>query len=594
MSSALESAFAAYQRGDATGALATLEQEPDAWRSRPDGWLIRGVASRALGRVTDAESAYREAIALYPDYPDAWQNLGNLLAATGRFAHAADAYEHAAQGRPTAAEKANVLVLLAGAAFSAGEVKAALSALERAVALAPESGAVHNQLGKVLWELGHTQASIDAFRKAAHCAPADALYATNLLLVSQFSETATEPELSALARMAAERVEQGVPAALKESFVSPAWKPGERIRVGYVSSDFRVSAPGFFIDSILAGHDRSRFEVWALATAAVTDELSQRMRGRVDQWQDVSGMSAADLTAWARERKFHVLVDLNGFTGGHRLGVFAARAAPVQITWLGYEGPTRLDGMDAFLGDPNVTPDTTLDCYSERVLRLPFDFACYAPPSYAPPVAPAPSLSTGCITFGSFNKLAKLGLATLELWARVLGQVPGSRLLVKWRHADQAFARERIASALAGHGIAGSRVEFRDASPHPDMLAQYADVDIALDPTPFSGGATTCDALWMGVPVVTLRGHRFASNHTTSHLQAAGFPELVARSADDYVSICVRLAADIPALERLRQGMRAQLSVSPLCNAALFMRPVERHYESLVRERVAGLRALEP
>lgn len=575
-------ALDAYRRGDHAGCLRTLEHSRPRWAARPDGWLVRGVAARALGQFHDAESAYRHALALLPQYPEAWQNLGNLYAALGRHDAALDAYTHALQGERTPADRAGLLANVAGSAFSAGRVDAAIAAVDEALALAPDAGWAHNQRGKILWELGHTEAAIAAFGEAMRCDPDNALFATNLLLVSQFSERADERDLAALARVAADRIARDLPAGLADGFVPSFPAPGERIRIAYLSSDFRACAPGFFIRGILAGHDRSRFEVWALSTSGGGDAVTESMRPHVDRWHDVSGLDTTALVRWLREARIHVLVDLNGYTGGHRLAAFAARSATVQVTWLGYEGATHVRHMDAILGDPHVTPPALDACYSERVLRLPFDFACYVAPDFAPPVVATPALSNGHVTFGSFNKLAKLGPATLRLWAAVLDRVPESRLLLKWRHATQPFARDRVLRELAAHGVATDRVEFRDASPHAEMLAEYGDVDIALDPMPFSGGATTCDALWMGVPVVTMHGRRFASNHTVSHLGAAGLPELVASSPDAYVDICAHLAADVSALDRLRTGLREQLRHSPLCSPALFMRPAERHFATLL------------
>ncbi len=570
-------ALGRWQAGDMTGCLALLDASPAAWASRPDAWNLRGVALKSLNRLPDAERAYRQALALKPDYAEAWQNLGNLYAAAGQHAAALEAYAKAAAPSRAPAERAAVLGAASASAFSLGETESALAAARDAVALAPASGAALNQLGKLLWELGHVEPAVQAFSGAATAEPGNALYATNHLLVSQFSEACDEAALSRLAREAATRIEAGVPSALREAWrAPPAPRPGERIRIGYLSSDFRASAPGFFIRSILAGHDRARFEVHAISTSPGGDHWTDGIRTLTGGWHEVANLDTAALVERLRALRLHVLVDLNGYTGGHRLAAFAARCAPLQVSWLGYEGSTQLANMDLFLGDHDSVPAGNEAFYSERVARLPFSFACYAPPDYAPPLAPPPVLENGHVTFGSFNKLAKVGPATIALWSRVLAAVPGSRLLIKWRHAPRPAARERIAAGFASHGIDPARLAFRDATPHSQMLAEYGDVDIALDPLPFSGGATTCEALWMGVPVVTLKGSRFASNHTAAHLRAAGVPEWIADSAAAYVACCARLARDPVALALWREGARAQIAASPLGNARLFMGPVER------------------
>lgn len=583
----LTESFALWRKGDLEGCLATLDASPAQWSSRPDAWNLRGVALKSLERLPDAERAYRQALALKPDYVEAWQNLGNLYAAAGRHAAALEAYAKAVPPARAPAERAAVLGAASASAFALGETDAALAAAREAASLAPESGNALNQLGKLLWELGHVEPAVEAFARAAAAEPGNPLYATNRLLVSQFSESCDEAALSRLACEAAARIEAGVPAALRDGWRAPAPpQPGERIRIGYLSSDFRASAPGFFIRSILGGHDRARFEVHAVSTSPGGDHWTEALRLLVDGWHEVAALDTAALVECLRGLRLHVLVDLNGYTGGHRLAVFVARCAPLQASWLGYEGSTQLGNMDLFLGDHDSVPAGNEAFYSERVARLPFSFACYAPPDYAPAVTPPPVLRNGFVTFGSFNKLAKLGPATLELWARVLAAVPRSRLLIKWRHAPRAAARERIDAALVSRGIDASRLEFRDATPHAQMLAEYGDVDIALDPLPFSGGATTCDALWMGVPVVTLRGRRFASNHTAAHLRAAGQPEWIASGAQDYVECCVRLAGDPEALALWRGAARAHIGTSPLCNARLFMGPVERVFALELRRRL--------
>ena len=262
----LASAFDAYRRGDAAGCVQQLDESRPQWAKRPDGWLVRGVAARALGKLTEAETSYRQAIALMPEYPEAWQNLGNLYAAVGRNDAALEAYGHALKGpaRPPA-DRAALLVTMSGVAFNAGRIDVALAAVDEAIALAPDSGSAYNQCGKLLWEMGHTEAAVSAFQKSLASDPENPLLATNLLLVSQFSELVSEGDLSELARRAGQRIAARVPEGLAAGFVPSLPAPGERIRIGYLSSDFRVSAPGFFIRGILAGHDRSRFEVWALS-----------------------------------------------------------------------------------------------------------------------------------------------------------------------------------------------------------------------------------------------------------------------------------------------------------------------------------------
>ncbi len=574
-------AFRRYQAGQSAAALAALEARRPAWADRADAWTLYGVLLKAAQRLPEAEAAYLAALRLKPDHGDAHHNLGNLYKAAGHHAAAIAAYERALACGNGGADPVALGIAISAAAYAAGDPERALSAVRSAVAAAPSSAAALNQFGKMLWELGDAEAARDAFGRAAEAAPQEPLFAVNRLLVSQFSPAMEEADLARLAKEAAIRVEAGVPPGLRRE-IPRRPVAGRRIRVAYLSSDFRQSAPGVFIEALLAGHDREAFEVWGLSNAPAGDDRTDTMRRLTDRWLEVWAMDDASLADTLRAAAIDILVDLNGYTGGHRLGVLAARAAPVQITWLGYEGTTQVGGVDAILADRHVAPAEHDPCYSERILRLPFDFCCYAPHPDAPAVAATPAIARGHVTFGSFNKLAKITEPTFDLWAQVLAAVPGCRLLLKWRHATSPTARERILSGFARRGIAPERIELRDASPYLSLLSEYADVDVALDPLPFSGGATTCDALWMGVPVVTLAGRRFASNHTVAHLHAAGLPDLVAGTPAEYVALCARLAGNIPALARLRGALRHQVAASPLASPRLFALAVERHYRDLL------------
>jgi protein O-GlcNAc transferase len=244
----------------------------------------------------------------------------------------------------------------------------------------------------------------------------------------------------------------------------------------------------------------------------------------------------------------------------------------VQLSWIGYVGTTGLQAMDYVVADGFHVPVGAERDFTERVLRLPHDYVCFEPPQSAPPVAPLPALKTGRVTFGSFNNPAKVNASVLELWGEVLRRVPDSRLLLKYGAWDSHMARARVLSVLKTCGINADRIEFRGASSRERMLQAYGDVDVALDPFPYSGGLTTCEALWMGVPVVTLPGETFASRHSFSHLQNAGQSDLIASTAEAYVEIAAHLAADLPALADRRAGLRAAVARSPLCDRERYLR----------------------
>jgi predicted O-linked N-acetylglucosamine transferase (SPINDLY family) len=299
---------------------------------------------------------------------------------------------------------------------------------------------------------------------------------------------------------------------------------------------------------------------------------------------DAAALDDAALAARVRAEDIDILVDLAGHTAGNRLLAFARKPAPVQLTWAGYVGTTGLAAIDWLIADRFHVPPELEPDHVERVLRLPDGYVSYSPPAYAPPVAPLPDE----IVFAAFHNPAKIGARAIALWARVLAAVPGSRLLLKYKTMDSAANRARLAAGFAAHGIAAERLVVEGASPHDRLLARYRDCAIGLDSLPYSGGLTTLEALWMGVPVVTLPGRIFASRHSLSHLCNAGLADLAAGDEAGYVAIARDLALDRARLAALRGTLRARLAASPLLDHARFARGFEAALRAAWRDWCAG------
>ena len=334
---------------------------------------------------------------------------------------------------------------------------------------------------------------------------------------------------------------------------------------------------------MLKVHDPARVVPFAYSAAAANDWVTQAVRSAC-QWRDVFALDDEALAAQIRADGIDVLVDLSGHTAGSRLTVFAHRPAPIQVSWLGYFATTGLPVIDAVLMDAWHVPPGAEDQFTEPVVRLPAGRLCYTPVPFAPEgtVAP-PSARNGFITFGSFNNTAKLNPQVLNLWAQLLAAVPRSRLILKWRtFQDEAF-RQEVTQSFEKRGIAGARIELRGASFHAAMLNEYADIDIALDTFPFTGGLTSCEALWMGVPVITWPQGRAVSRQTFAFLSAIGLPELAAANAGDYVSKAAALGADAPRLLELRGRLRARMNASSLCDVPGFTRTLEDAFWALTR-----------
>ena len=302
----------------------------------------------------------------------------------------------------------------------------------------------------------------------------------------------------------------------------------------------------------------------------VKDELTHRLQAAATQWRDMGGMSDQQLAEQIRADRIDILFDLAGHTARNRLLVFARKPAPIQITWIGYEGTTGLAAMDYLLADRYVIPEGSEQYCRERVLRMPDGYLCYDPPAAAPPVGPLPSLNREYATFGSFNNLAKITPEVVAVWAEILRRVPAARLVLKYLGLGDQAVKRRYLDLFAACGVEPQRLELLPSSSYAEYLAAYHQVDVALDPFPFSGGVTTCEALWMGVPVVTCPGETFASRHSLSHLSNAGQTETIARDLDEYVELAVSLAGDLPRLALLRAGLRPRMAASPLCDGKRF------------------------
>ena len=379
------------------------------------------------------------------------------------------------------------------------------------------------------------------------------------------------------------------------SYPRPTLRPleGRPLRVGYVSADFCQHTVGLFVKDVFIAHDPERVTVFAYSAGQVNDWVTAAIRVTCT-FHDVSVLDDAALAQQIRQDEIDVLVDLSGHTGGSRLTVFAHRPAPVQVSWLGYFATTGLPVMDAVLLDDWHAPAGTEAQFVEPIIRLPGGRFCYTPVPFAPmEAAPPPCVSRGYVTFGCFNNTAKLNAKVFEVWVRILAAVPNSRLVLKWRTFQDAGLCQSVRETFARQGIAPERIELRGASFHVDMLKEYADIDIALDPFPFTGGLTSCEALWMGVPVVTwpelADSGQVVSRQTFAFLSTIGLPELAAQDGDDYVRIAVELAGDAERLMMLRAGLRERMRASLLCDVTGFTRQMEDALLALAGEEIREL-----
>jgi protein O-GlcNAc transferase len=362
---------------------------------------------------------------------------------------------------------------------------------------------------------------------------------------------------------------------------------GGRLKIGFISPDFNQHSVAYFFEPILQHLDRERFQPYCYYSNRRIDTTTKRFSEYVEWWRPVAGLRDEAVVKQIEDDGIDILMDLAGHTSDNRLAVFARRPAPLQVTYLGYPTTTGMSEMQFRLSDWVVDPIGDEYLSSEKLLRLPHSYFCYRPPETSLDVEGCPALHERCITFGSFNNMAKASAATFRLWARVLKAVPRSRLRLKSLALANDIVREKVIATFCQNGIDDSRITLLPWQSDTDThLAQYHGIDIALDTTPYNGATTTCEALWMGVPVVSLRGGTHASRMGASILSAAGMPELIASSEDEFVQHCADLAGDVNALAARRFGSRDRLIESPLMQQETFVRDFEVVMEHAVRSTV--------
>jgi predicted O-linked N-acetylglucosamine transferase (SPINDLY family) len=426
---------------------------------------------------------------------------------------------------------------------------------------------------------GRIEEAIAAYRRALEIRPGDQ-WAHSNMLIAMNSRPPSEHGGGLLAEHVewARRHAAGLYPAGTARFGNDS-SQGRRLRVGYVSPDFRRHSVAYFVQPILAGHDHQQFEVFCYASVRRPDEVTAALKSQADQWRDIAAMSDEQAAEMIRADRIDILVDLAGHTANHRLTLFARRAAPVQVTYLGYPNTTGLATMDYRLTDAAADPPgTTESHYTERLVRLPHGFLCYMPPGHAPEPRAMSAANGSPITFASFNNLAKVTQAMVGLWAKILRRVPDSILLLKaGALADQA-TQARVRAEFDRHGIGADRIELRGREPSPARhLAMYHRVDVALDTSPYNGTTTTCEALWMGVPVVTLAGQSHASRVGASLLTCADLAMLIARGEEEYVAIVSQLAHDLERRLALAATLRQKMQ-GTICTARRFLADLEAAY----------------
>lgn len=569
----------------------------------------RAALSQKQGRNDEAITLYRQAITIRPDLAETYNNLGNILVNKGRFRESLACFQSVIALEPDnfigysqlssllrlekrwedsatfiqlaialEPQRSQLYLNFALILRNQGKLQDAATMCKRALQLEPDSINASLLLANILDIQGQLKAADELRRRVKLIDPQNTDVDATLLMTMNYN-----PEYSAEEIFEAAKT-WGIRTNPKKRFMPPPQNvpdPRRRLRVGYVSGDFNNHPVGFFIEPILRFHDRVNYEIFCYYNDLKHDEYTENLQRFADHWRNTTEQSSEAFARTVRQDDIDILIDLSGHTQNNRLKAFALKPAPVQATWLGYIATTGLPAMDYIIADRFVIPIEDERYFVEKVLRLPHSFLCFTPPSEDIEVMPLPALQTGNITFGCFNKASKLTPEVIAVWSNILSAAPTSRLFLKSKGFDEESQRAYYLQLFAEHGISPERLKFAGSSPYEEYLAAYNEVDIGLDPFPYNGGTTTREALWMGVPTITLRGERFAGRMGEGIMMNLGLKELVADSREEYIAKAVDLAADIPSLAAVRGGLRERLLNSPLCDGPRFTRDLENAYRRM-------------
>ena len=541
---------------------------------------ILGTISQRVGRLADAERYFRRALKVYKKDHELLFQLGSVLLDQSR---GEEALKFLQQSLKYKKNFFDPWLLVGNIHAFNGRISKAIQAYQNAIKINPAHPVPYCNLGNVLAEKGDAQQSFANWRKALELKPDYLAAHSNMLLCMNYRDNLSRSEVLQAHRQWARQHLASV--ARRESFTNTP-DPEKRIRVGYLGPDFREHSVAYYMSPVLEHYNRDEFEVFLYASVSNPDERTAWFQQKADHYRNIALASDEDVASLIEKDGTDILVDLAGHTSGNRLAVFGRKPAPVQVAYLGYPNTTGLAEMDYRLTDEYADPedDEEDSFYTETLIRLEGGFLCYQPPSDSLEISAPPCLERGYLTFGSFNYTAKISDRVMSIWADILKQVPSSRLLLKYRSYSDPDTRQYFSKRFEQEGVDPDRIEFLGLTPSKkEHLSAYQQVDIGLDSFPYNGTTTTCDTLWMGVPVIVLRGEAHAGRVGFSLLKRIGLDECIAFSEEEYVQRAVALANDVARLKQLRMCTRERMSASAVCRPEIFVPGLERAYREMWR-----------
>lgn len=540
-----------------------------------DTYYHLGDALREKNYLDEAAYCYQKSLMLNPNITAAYDNLGIIFMKKGQLDEALKHYRRAIELDPDYYSAYNNLGITLQLK---GQLDEAILCFQTVLKLNPDSAEAYDNLGNILQEKGRLDEAEVLYKRAIELDPHNLSYAKDLLFQMlynpRYDAYAIFYEHLKFAKQFAEPLSSSVLPHTNERI------PSRKLKIGYISPDFRMHSVGFFIEPVLASHNTKKFKIFVYSDVSQPDEVTKRITGYSEKWRDIVDMSDKEVAELIRKDQIDILIDLSGHTAHNRMLVFARKPAPIQVSWIGYPATTGLSTIDYKIVDSYTDPPGMTDqFYTEKLVRLPDSFLCYLPPACSPDVANLPALALDHITFGSFNNFTKISSEIIEVWIKILMAKPKSHLMIKAKSLSEKSVCDYILGIFRQKGITSDRLQLLpwEASPKKH-LSLYSQIDIALDTYPYHGTTTTCEALWMGVPVITLAGKSHISRVGVSLLSNIGLPELIAKTYDEYVTIAVNLACNLEQLQALRQNIRDKMSHSPLIDSQRFIISLENYY----------------
>lgn len=532
-----------------------------------------GLLFASKGNITEGAEFIKKAINSNQNSFVYYLSLGFVLCHKPDFAGAEEAYKKAISLNSSHAESYMQLGLVQR---DMGKITEAINNFRTSLAIMPNNVSALLNIGNAIFDSGEVSEAIKYYKKAAEMLPENPDILANLIMAMHYDEVASRDEIFALSKKWAEKF---APKNLIKTHHQNSKDLNRKIRIGYVSADFKAHPIGFYTEGVFLNHDKNKFEIYCYANQNYKDRITQNISSKADKYISIKDWPDEKVIREIEEDKIDILIDLSGYSSGNRLGVFARKPAPIQMSWIGYFDTTGMEAIDYIISDKFLIPEGDKKYYIEKPLRLPVSYVAMQPPEANIVVAELPAKKNGYITFASFNNSRKLNKNLIKIWAEILDKVPNSKLYLKSKAFIDKKVQEKFLTDFAKNNIAKERIIFSGHTVLEDMFSEYNKVDIALDTFPFNGNTTTSHALWMGVPVVTLSGTNYVSKMSESILNAIGLPEFITKTKEEYINKAVSLAENIEKLQEIRLNLRNKFENSNLSGVKKFTGELEELYK---------------